>query len=134
MKRDQKDTSKDNREGIVFTNPETGKEYTLTLSLGILQNLERNGKFNINELKDQLLSSPKKLFRVSFQAYHPAVSIPERNNMFDMLERYAITDELEDSDGEQMTLFDVLGEMLNEAIESINPSGNVSWRRVKKGK
>ena len=127
MKRNQQDTSEDNREGIVFT-AENGNEYTLTFSLGVLQKMELSGKFKLKDLQENMLNSPKTLFATAFEEYHPLVKVSERKAMYDTLERYMSTD-----DPDELTLIDVLGEMLNEAIESINPSGNVSWRRVKKG-
>jgi hypothetical protein len=122
---------KDNREGIVFTNPEDGKEYTLAYSLGVLQKLELKGKFNIQDLQTMMLNAPKKLFSVAFQTHHPLLPIKDRRAMYELLERY---ETVEDKDSGELTLVEVLSEMLGEAFESINPSGNVSWRRVKKGK
>jgi len=114
----------DNRKKIQFKYPagEKGKKYTLEFSIGILRRMETKGKFKVGELQDKLLSAPVTLFDLSFELNHADVPESTRKAIFDQFTRYS-----EDSDGES-TLTDVLGEMLNEVIESMNPSGNLKWR------
>lgn len=96
-----------------------GDEYTLEYTADSLKKMQDRG-FNFNDMNSRLLTAPEELFDGAFIANHKNVSRKKREEIFRELVG-------ENEDGED--LFEVLAEMVNEAIDEImNPhKGNVKW-------
>lgn len=109
---------KDNRTKIVFEYE--GVEYTLVFSADSLLKMEKTYGIKFAKMEDRVLSIGEDLFIGAFIAEHPNVSIKKRKEIYRSL--------CETADGTSDSLNETLMEMLNEAIESIKPKGNVTWK------
>lgn len=110
--------SEDNRTKIKFDYE--GEAYCLAFTADSLKKMERNG-FKFGKIDEQILTAPEELFCGAFIANHPLVPKKKRVEIYNALKEC----EEEDSD---TTIMDAIGMMMSEAIASIKPQGNVSWR------
>lgn len=110
--------SEDNRTKIKFEYE--GEAYCLVFTADSIKKMERNG-FKFGKIDEQVLTAPEELFAGAFIANHPTVPKKKR------IEIYKALKECEEEDSDT-TIMDAIGIMLSEAVESIKPKGNVSWR------
>ena len=112
----------DNRTKICFDYE--GKAYELVYSADALRKMEKNYGIKFAKLDEQVLTATEDLFVGAFIANHSNVPMAKRMEIF-----HALCGTVE---GGNDGIFEVLSEMLNEAIEDMKPKGNVSWKVMRK--
>jgi hypothetical protein len=98
-----------------------GVDYCLEFTAETIKELERTGKVKFGKLDDQALTVTEELFYGTFDANHKDVKRKLRQEIYHELAE-------QDEDGEELAK--VLAEMVDEAIDSLKPSGNVSWKKT----
>lgn len=106
------------RKQIVFTYTD-GNEYTLEFTADSLKKMERNG-FKFGKMDEIILTAPIELFCGAFESKHRAIPRKKREEIYNSLT------ETDEASGQALT--EVLGDMLQQAIEELNShQGNVKW-------
>ena len=95
------------------------KEYSLAYTIEVVKRLDRSGLLAEIVNGNRPLTMTEDLFKAAFEANHSTVSNRIREN---------ILLELNDAN-EDGSLLEILLEMVNEARESLQPKGNVQWRK-----
>jgi len=112
----------DNRTKITFDYD--GKPYTLVYSADSLKKMERVYKINFREAKDRIFTFGEDLFIGAFIENHDDVSEEKRTEIYSAL--------CSKVDGGKESLAEVLSMMVKEAIDDMQPKGNVSWKVERK--
>lgn len=96
-----------------------GENYVLEYTADSLKRMQDKG-FNFSDIQSRLLTAPEELFDGAFIANHRNVPSKKRHEIF-----LELTNENEEGEA----LFEILAEMVNEAIDEImNPhKGNIKW-------
>lgn len=103
--------AKNNRTTLTFEYE--GTKYTLGFSADVLKRMDRSG-FSFSRLEDHVLTAQEDLFRWSFALNHSSLSQRKRDEIYKALDN-------------KEELFDALWTMVSEAIEELQPKGNVVW-------
>lgn len=97
------------------------KDYTLEYDAKSLKKLESDG-FNFYDIGKHILNAPEEIFIGGFEKHHKRVPVSVRKEIWESISS--------DSDECEEELKEVLLGMINEALESIKPQGNLKWRKT----
>lgn len=99
-----------------------GKEYSLWFTIDALKKLEKNG-FSFADIDSRILTAPEELFAAAFDAKHPETPYKTRSEIYREFS--------EESETGDISLAEILIQMLNECVEDMKPRGNIRWKMAK---
>lgn len=99
-----------------------GKEYSLWFTIDALKKLEKNG-FSFADIDSRILTAPETLFAAAFDAKHPETPYKTRSEIYREFS--------EESETGDISLAEILIQMLNECVENMKPRGNIRWKMEK---
>lgn len=98
-----------------------GKDYCLEYTLEVVKDLERRGLVQPGKIDSQVTTFAEELFCGAFECNHKDTKRKLRQKIWREL-----AEENEDGEG----IVEVLQDMYSEALESVKPQGNVSWKKT----